>query len=432
MQTRFDTALGRLSGKPDGRPAVLLAVSGGVDSMVMAHLALASEVPSKVCVAHMNFSLRGEESDGDEALVKQWCSERGVQLFSRKVDTQAYAGQRGISIEMAARELRYSWFEQLLDENSLDCVCVAHNLNDSAETMILNLLRGTGLRGITGIRPKNGRIIRPMLEFPRSEISKYAMKNAVKFRVDSTNLESEYSRNRIRNEVFPQFERINPSFLQSLTSSMSHFADAQDYIDAHMEDEEPAFLKEEDGVLKLDIEALKSDRFRRYRLFGILGGYGFNAAQISGIEAALNSGSGKRFHSATHTLVRDRKTLNIYPIETDPDFTIQVEIMDRPEDFDPKAAPEGVLYVDADKLALPLKCRAWHAADRFRPFGMKDFRKLSDFFTDLKLDIEQKRRQRIVTMTGSDGAEQIVCIAGLRIDDRFKISSTTRRVAVIE
>ncbi len=400
--------------------------------MVMAHLALASEVPSKVCVAHMNFSLRGDESDGDEALVKQWCSEHGVQFFSKKVDTQAYAGQRGISIEMAARELRYSWFDQLLEENGLDCVCVAHNLNDSAETTILNLLRGTGLKGITGIRPKNGRIIRPMLEFPRSEISRYAMKNAVKFRVDSTNLESEYSRNRIRNEVFPHFERINPSFLQSLTVSMEHFTEAQDYIDAHMQDEEPAFLREEDGVLKLDIEALKNDRSRSYRMFDILSRYGFNAAQVRQIEEAMDAGSGKRFNSPTHTLVRDRKTLNIYPLEADPEFTIEVNIMDKPEDFDPKAAPQGVLYVDADKLTLPLKCRGWKAADRFRPFGMKDFRKLSDFFSDLKLDVEQKKRQRIVTTLDADGAEQVVCIAGVRIDDRYRVTSITKRVAVIE
>ena len=431
MQHRFDIALGRLSSNLGRRPAVLLAVSGGVDSMTMANLALASPVPERICVAHMNFSLRGEESDGDEAFVKQWCKERGVEFFSRKVDTQAYAGQHGISIEMAARELRYAWFNELLKDKGLDFVAVAHNLNDCAETMYLNILRGTGLRGISGIRPVNGNVIRPMLEFPRSEISRYALRNAIKFRMDSTNMESEYSRNRIRNEVFPQFELINPSFLQAVATSMEHFAAAQEYIEAHLSEEEKLFLSEEDGVIKLDMEALRADRFRSYRMFDILSRYGFNAAQVKQIEESLNAGSGKRFSSPTHTLVRDRKTLNIYPLEADTEFTIEVDIMDKPEDFDPKAAPQGVLYVDADKLKLPLKCRAWQAADRFRPFGMKDFRKLSDFFSDLKLDVEQKKRQRIVTTLDADGAERIVCIAGLRIDDRFKVTSATKRIAEI-
>ncbi len=431
MQNRFDIALGRLSSNLGRRPAVLLAVSGGVDSMTMANLALASPVPGRICVAHMNFSLRGAESDGDEAFVKQWCKERGVEFFSRKVDTQAYAGQHGISIEMAARELRYAWFNELLKDKGLDFVAVAHNLNDCAETMYLNILRGTGLRGISGIRPVNGNVIRPMLEFPRSEISRYALRNAIKFRMDSTNMESEYSRNRIRNEVFPQFEQINPSFLQAVATSMEHFAAAQEYIEAHLSEEEKLFLSEEDGVIKLDMEALRADRFRSYRMFDILSRYGFNAAQVKQIEESLNAGSGKRFSSPTHTLVRDRKTLNIYPLEADTEFTIEVDIMDKPEDFDPKAAPQGVLYVDADKLKLPLKCRAWQAADRFRPFGMKDFRKLSDFFSDLKLDVEQKKRQRIVTTLDSDGTERIVCIAGLRIDDRFKVTSATKRIAEI-
>ena len=431
MQHRFDIALGRLSSNLDRRPAVLLAVSGGVDSMTMANLALASPVPGRICVAHMNFSLRGAESDGDEAFVRQWCKERGVEFFSRKVDTQAYAGQHGISIEMAARELRYDWFNELLKDKGLDFVAVAHNLNDCAETMYLNILRGTGLRGISGIRPVNGNVIRPMLEFPRSEISRYALRNAIKFRMDSTNMESEYSRNRIRNEVFPQFELINPSFLQAVATSMEHFAAAQEYMEAHLSEEEKLFLSEEDGVIKLDMEALRADRFRSYRMFDILSRYGFNAAQVKQIEESLNAGSGKRFSSPTHTLVRDRKTLNIYPLEADTEFTIEVDIMDKPEDFDPKAAPQGVLYVDADKLKLPLKCRAWQAADRFRPFGMKDFRKLSDFFSDLKLDVEQKKRQRIVTTLDADGTERIVCIAGLRIDDRFKVTSATKRIAEI-
>ena len=447
---------------------ILLAVSGGIDSMYMAERYSRTAKPSDLAVAHCNFRLRGEESDGDETFVRAWCARKGIEMYTAAFDTAACASDSGISIEMAARELRYAWFAELCREHGFDAVAVAHNANDNAETMMLNLLRGTGgkgiqgmkeeglvfvavahnlndcaetmylnilrgtgLRGISGIRPVNGNVIRPMLEFPSSEISRYALRNAIKFRMDSTNMESEYSRNRIRNEVFPQFELINPSFLQAVATSMEHFAAAQEYMEAHLSEEEKLFLSEEDGVIKLDIETLKADRFRSYRMFDILSRYGFNAAQVKQIEESLNAGSGKRFSSPTHTLVRDRKTLNIYPLEADTEFTIEVDIMDKPEDFDPKAAPQGVLYVDADKLKLPLKCRAWQAADRFRPFGMKDFRKLSDFFSDLKLDVEQKKRQRIVTTLDADGTERIVCIAGLRIDDRFKVTSATKRIAEI-
>ena len=434
MQARFDNALSRLSCPQEGRPAVLLAVSGGVDSMTMLSLASSSRAVGRIAVAHMNFSLRGEESDGDEALVRQWCSERGVEAFFKKVDTRSYAARRGISIEMAARELRYEWFGELLDEQGFDFVAVAHNLNDSVETLYLNLLRGTGLRGLTGIRQVNGRVIRPMIGFSREEISKYAISHAVRYRVDSTNLESEYSRNRIRNEVFPQFEQINPSFLQSVRLSMEHFSQAQDYVAAHLAAEASLFASYEDDVLRIDIEALKADRFRSLRLYSLLEGCGFNAAQLRQIEDSLDAASGKRFISSTHTLVRDRSCLKVYPLEdvvAVPEGMVKVEVMEMPASFNPKAAPAGVLYADADLLSMPLSFRRWKPADRFCPLGMRNFRKLSDFFNDLKMDLEQKRRQVIVTFLDAHGREQIVCIAGLRLDDRYRITASTKRIAVI-
>jgi len=434
MQTRFDNAISRLTASLERRPAVLLAVSGGVDSMVMLTLAAASGAIERMAVAHMNFSLRGAESDSDEALVRKWCVERGVEAYFKTVDTRSYAASRGISVEMAARELRYAWFGELMDEQNFDFVAVAHNLNDNVETLYLNLLRGTGLRGMTGIREINERIIRPMMEFPRDEISKFAISRGVRFQVDSTNMDSEFSRNRIRNEVFPQFEQINPSFLRSVNSAMLHLAQAQDYINEKMAEEAERFVSEEGDVLLLDIEALLADRFRAFRLYTLLDGYGFNEAQLQQIAASLDSTSGKRFASSTHVLIRDRKYLKVYPLdeaETDLSQIVKVEIMDISSSFNPKAAPVGTLYADADKIALPLNYRRWQPADRFCPLGMHNFRKVSDFFTAIKMDVEQKRRQVIVTTKDEEGREQIVCIAGLRLDDRYRITQDTKRIAVI-
>lgn len=402
--------------------------------MVMLTLAAASGAVERMAVAHMNFSLRGAESDGDEALVRQWCAERGIESFHKTVDTRTFAKSRGISIEMAARELRYAWFGEILAEQNFDFVAVAHNLNDNAETLVLNLLRGTGLRGMTGIREVNGSVIRPMLEFSRDEISKYALSHSVRFRVDSTNLESEYSRNRIRNEVFPEFERINPSFLQRMSSSMGHLAQVQEYVSFKLAEEAGTYLSVEGDVALIDIEALRSDRFRSFRLYSLLESYGFNESQLQQIEASFDSTSGRRFTSPTHVLIRDRKFLKIYPLEEEEaDFSqlVKVDIVTLTPSFNPKAAPAGVLYADADKLSLPLGFRRWRPADRFCPLGMHNFRKLSDFFNDLKMDVEQKRRQIIVTTINEEGREQIVCIAGLRLDDRYRITPETKRIAVI-
>lgn len=436
MQTRFDNAISRLTASPERLPSILFAVSGGVDSMVMLSLAAASGAVGRIAVAHMNFSLRGDESDSDEALVRKWCVSSGVESYFRTVDTRSYAKSRNISIEMAARELRYAWFAELLADHDLDFVAVAHNLNDNVETLYLNLLRGTGLRGMTGIRQVNGRIIRPMMEFSRDEISKYAISRGIRFNVDSTNLESEYSRNRIRNEVFPEFEKINPSYLRSVSSAMTHLAQAQDYISDKMAEEADAYSSMDGDVMLLDIDALRADKYRAFRLYSLLDGYGFNEAQLTRIAASVDasSTSGKRFASPTHVLIRDRKYLKVYPLdeaEADLSQMVKVEIMDNSSSFNPKSAPVGVLYADADKLNLPLTFRRWQPADRFCPLGMHNFRKLSDFFTAIKMDVEQKRRQIIVTTRDDEDREQIVCIAGLRIDDRYRITPETRRIAVI-
>ena len=442
MQDRFDSALARLTaGHPDCR--VLLAVSGGVDSMTMADLFQNSALRLPMAVAHFNFHLRGDDSDGDAAFVAAWCRTHGVPFFRNDADTDAVAADKGISVEMAARELRYGWFAQLCWEQGFTHLAVAHNLDDSVETLLLHLLRGTGIRGMSGIRedvPLPGadgvRLIRPMLDFTRQEIEAYAVRAGVEFRVDATNADVSIPRNRIRHEVFPELARINPSFLRTLQTEMRRFGEMGQLLDAVFEAGRAEVAQERDGVLLISIPALRRKGQVAWWLFRLLDGFGFNAGQLAQIECSLDALSGKTFLSPMHRLVKDRRELRVYPLSglEDADWTDRLDVRTFvvTPGFDPRQKPEDVLFVDADKVRLPLSARPPREGDRFRPFGMRSGSKLlSDFFTDLKLDVEQKRREVVVTMQKENGDEVIVAILGRRIDDRFKITSATRRVAAI-
>jgi len=431
MQEHFDEELVRLAGEPSDRLSVLLGVSGGIDSMCMANLFLHSRVSVSFAVAHVNFSLRGEESDGDEALVRRWCSDNGITCHVRRFDTHTYADDNAISTQMAARELRYNWFAELMKQYGYDFLSIAHNQNDSVETLFLNLLRGTGINGLFGIRRTNGHIIRPMMDFSRARIAQFVEENDIPFREDSTNRESHYSRNRLRNQVFPQFAQINPSFLNTITTSMKRFAQIGEILDREYHNREGKLFFKEGDVLLIDIPQLKAEQFRSYWLFRILDSYGFNDTHISQIEASLETQSGKTFESPTHRLVRDREYLKVYPIGIESSVRIRFRTFDIPKNYDPKCAPAGTLYIDAKKAGFPLKYRFWQAADKFRPFGMQGFKKLSDYFIDLKLDVEQKKREIVVTSTDRNGIEQIVCVAGRRIDDRYKVTTSTKKVTAI-
>ena len=442
MQDRFDKALSRLTaGRPDGR--VLLAVSGGIDSMTMADLFLHSALRLPLAVAHVNFQLRGSESDGDEALVLRWCEKNGVPFLVKRVETGKHASERGLSVEMAARELRYDWFATLCREQGFAFLAVAHNLDDSAETLLLHLLRGTGLRGLAGIRedvPLPGaedvRLIRPLLDFTRREIESYAVRAGVEFHVDATNADTSIARNRIRHDIFPQLASINPSFLRTFQAEMKHFAQDRQLLDEVYEAGRKDFCSEREGVLHIDIPTLQGKGQTDWWLYRILSDFGFNADQLAQIERSLDAMSGKEFLSPTHRLVKDRRELRIYPLPGpgDGDLTARLDVrtFSVPAGFDPKQKPDDVLFVDADLVRLPLSARPPREGDRFRPFGMhRGTKLLSDFFTDLKLDVEQKRREVVVTMQKENGDEVIVAILGRRIDDRFKITAATRAVAAI-
>ncbi len=422
----FEERLGKMLSSAPGRPKVLLAVSGGVDSAVMASLFAGTEL-CDFAVAHMNFSLRGEESDGDEAFVRQWCLKNGVRFFNRKVETAKYASGKGISIEMAARELRYEWFNELADAAGFDFIAVAHNLNDSVETMYLNLLRGTGLRGLCGIRPVNGRIIRPMLSFSRKEILAYATASGVAFRIDSTNAESEFSRNRLRNEVFPEFCKINPSFLNTAATEAERFSRIEGLLSDMLESKQGSLFFYDEGVLNIDVEVLKKEKYGDYWLFRLLDGYGFNESQLKDILSSLDGRTGLRFRTPSHIAVKDRSFIRVYSLLDGVLPEIVFEVREVPDGFNPAGAPANVQYLDADKVKFPLSVRKPCAGDKFRPLGMKGSKLVNDFLSGRKIDVYGKSLQAVVC----DATGAIVCIAPYRIDDRFKVTSGTRRLLEI-
>ena len=441
----------------------LLAVSGGMDSMCMADMFLNEVGADSFAVAHCNFHLRGAESDGDEALVKAWADSNGVRMHRVDFDTVTYAREQGQSIEMAARELRYGWFGQLCDEFGYDVVVVAHNANDNAETLMLNLLRGTGLNGLHGMATVSGNIFRPLLEVTRKQIEGYVLAHRVPYRDDSTNFESEYKRNKIRNEVFPVFEKVNPSFVKTLNREIGYFAEAgsivEDWCRAQMPnvvsypESSPCHPERSAGSVSISIPSLLSTKNWRYLLYYILQPYGFNSATLEALEDLLESDrtvSGKCFESSTHTLRTERDKMIvlrnvIHDVIGDLSIAVhdpgiytlngvrwQVKVVERTPDFILKQ-PVGTIIMDADKMAFPVVCRGWRQGDWFVPFGLKGRKKVSDFFADLKFTQAQKSRTLMIADCSENSAEnqRIAGVLGYRIDDRYKVDASTKNIIVI-
>ncbi len=452
---------------------LLLAVSGGIDSMCMAELFASLDEPFPFALAHCNFCLRGEESDGDEALVKAWAVDHGINIHVQRFDTAGYAREHGISIEMAARDLRYSWFEELCREHGYCAVAVAHNANDNAETLMLNLLRGAGMNGLSGMslvsRIPSGYedapyLVRPLLDFTRKQIEGFAFAHKLKYRDDSTNASSEYKRNRIRNEVFPVFETINPSFIRTLNHSMGNFAEAGEIVSDYCRALLPSLVSYgSDGSASVSLQALMGQKHWRYLLYFILEPYGFNSSVLSSMEDLLSSSrtlSGKTFRSASYQLNMERNHMVIsllpacdgsvsssFDDARNTDImtvrgagtyhfngrTFKVEVLLWNEGMSLKQ-PADVLIADASRLEFPFVLRAWRSGDWLIPLGMRGKKKVSDLFTDLKYTSLQKRSAVLIVDVQTSGLAESQHVAGLacvRLDDRYKVTSGTLSIVKI-
>lgn len=422
----------------DSSQTVLVAVSGGVDSMVLLWLLHHSGV--RCGVAHCNFRLRGEESDSDARFVQQQAEEMGIPFFCRQFDTEAYARKNGLSIQMAARTLRYRWFETLRDEQQYDKVAIAHQRDDHVETFFLNLIRGTGLQGLCGIDEEQDFYIRPLLFATRQQIAAFAREQGILYREDSSNESDKYSRNYLRHNVLPALYAQWPSFGEVMAENMSRFREAvllyEDAVQRHTD----KVLTLCDGRVHISLPALLASPAPAALLFEILRHYGFSRHLPNQILNSWTGMSGKQFLSPTHRLVAHRDTLilerkpvpssRVYYLEqeegrVEEPMELYMRVFDKPEDYIP--SPEkGIACFDRDKLYFPLLVRRWRIGDYFMPLGMRSMKKLSDFFTDRKLSLPEKESLWILA-SGND----IVWIVGMRIDHRFRVTSDTTRVLEI-
>lgn len=415
---------------------LLLAVSGGIDSMVMLNLFCMTEY--RFAVAHCNFSLRGEESDGDTQLVVDFCKKKGVKLHTVRFDTYAEMARSGDSLQMAARNLRYDWFAKMADEYGYTKIAIAHNSGDTIETFFINLLRGTGVRGLAGISTVRDRIVRPIMAFSRMEIETFAEENGVVWRDDSSNSGTKYLRNKLRHIVLPQLREIEPDFDKVMLSDMERVTDAVSFMDNRIKEIKDKSFSTYRGRITVALSVVAQYKPFEFVLYELLSPLGFNAAQVAEIAEDVNST--RKFESDKYEALLSRglfilsereeaQTINDVIIDSFDDNThgLRFELLNREELVTFKTSSDTAFF-DADKIKLPLMIRSWRDGDSFVPFGMTGHKKLSDFFVDNKINLLDKSTERILT----DANGTILWIIGRRSDNRFRVTFSTRRVLKVK
>lgn len=415
----------------------IVALSGGADSVTL--LLILSDLGYRVEAAHCNFHLRGEEADRDEEFVKALCKEHDVPLHIIHFDTREYAALHKLSIETAARELRYGYFEQLRRDIEADGICVAHHRDDSVETILMNLTRGTGINGLTGIKPRNGNIIRPLLCVGRKDIEQYLSDRHQPFVTDSTNLDPDDARrNMFRLEIIPQLRKINPSVTKNIQAAAMRLEECRKMADFAFNLVEKDIVCRFDEGIDIDIKKLKASPSSEYVLYRLLSDYGFSSSQIESINAMLDAPTGKTANSSTHELAFSRGKIVVRKIaEAMKPIRIPEEgIYNLPNGMKMRfettsetaiSRTKDIATLDAEKAEFPLVVRTTETADRFHPFGMKGSKLVSDYLTDAKKDIIEKRNQLVVT--DKDG--EIIWLVGERTDNRFKVCQDSKRVLKI-
>ena len=411
---------------------LLVAVSGGMDSMLLVDLF--QKLKFDFTLAHCNFQLRGAESNGDENFVAAYAKLNNIACFITKFDTSNYSKENKLSTQVAARNLRYNWFNEILEQEKFDYIVTAHHADDVAETFMINLSRGTGLDGLTGIPSQNGNIIRPMLPFSRKEIENYVLENKLKWREDSSNASDKYLRNKIRHHIIPVFKEINESFLQSFQNTLEHLNQEQSLINDAVQMVYEKVVSEENQQLKINISALLHYKNHKAYLYQWLNKYGFSA--WNDVYNLIEAQSGKQILSEKYILLKDRdflilskkektnfEEIVIHSITEKPNFPLKLTLCNQ---SDISNQMKNVIFVDENKIQFPLTIRKWKEGDYFYPTGMQGKKKVSKYFKDEKFTLFQKQDAWIL-----ESNNQIVWIIGHRADERFKVENTTQTIIQI-
>ena len=418
---------------------ILIAISGGIDSVVLTHLCKALKL--NMALAHCNFNLRGVESDADEDFVLQLAEDLDLEAFTQRFDTENYAKDNKRSIQMAARELRYSWFEELAEQLQFDYVLTAHHADDNLETFLINFTRGTGLEGLTGIPEVNGNFVRPLLPFSSKDIETYAKANTIKWRDDSSNKSVKYLRNKLRHEVIPILKEINPSLLQSFQSTLNNLKDTSDIV----EESTNAVLKRAIETIDDNHIAFKISEFKKLNnpkayLFEVFNVYGFT--EWNDVLDLLDAETGKQVYSATHRLIKNREHLLLSEINLEASETISVLenekqvqtpfgtlFFDDSDSYRNDAVfgkQANIIFVDKNELKFPLTIRKYKEGDVFYPLGMTGKKKVSKYFKDEKLSLLDKENTWLLC-----SRDAIVWVINRRADNRFRVTENTKQILKI-
>ncbi len=416
----------------------LLACSGGLDSMVLGELLMRAEISFEV--AHVNFQLRGEESQGDEEFVREWATRNKKTAHFHRADTTAFAEDSQISTQMAAREIRYDWFEKLRSERKLAGIILAHHQDDQVETIFLNLLRGTGIEGLYGMADKRGQLIRPLLNFSKEEIKDFALQNSIKWREDSSNQKTDYKRNRLRQNVLPEIFGFSPDAKKTLLKSFERVKDTGRAFSGLFDHWLKANLETEEGIQNINTDALLHLQGAGSLIYFWLRSYGFNSDQCQDIYESIQLGeAGKIFESGDFIVNIDREKIYL-GTKTAPFDPIRLEASDiefeLPEGHFEILKTEGNgpidlhrenAMLDLEQLQFPLTIRNWELGDRFIPLGMKSNKKISDFLIDLKVPLIRKQAVKVLISNG-----EIAWVIGYRIADWAKTTAATRKILYLK
>lgn len=423
---------------------LLLAVSGGKDSVYMTHLF--SALNFHFGIAHCNFKLRGSDSDGDEEFVQQLAEELNVPFYSKTFDTAKEATAKGESIQMAARTLRFGWFEELRIAEGFDFICIAQHQTDSLETVLFNLTRGTGIAGLHGIQVINGKIIRPLLCFTAAQVKQFVEQRNLSFREDASNNEVKYARNKIRLQVLPVLRSINPSLDTAVFKSSQRFLEMENFLNHQFEEfRKKWFIPQKNNCFSVQLAHLFVFQENSYFLYELFKPFLFTETLIQDLQSCLlNKRVGSFLESSTHRLTVDRNQIFIAPLRSTEEFPLVIDklpfeinwfgdryllkVSDHIDDFDFKPLDRNRVKLDAEKLTLPLTLRSWQFGDSFTPLGMKGRKKVSDYFTDQKIPLQFKNEIPLLINKN----KEIISVGVKRIADQFKITKDTKKVLIFE